>query len=161
MNNLTKAQQLENQQMTVNITHSNTAMLQYGRDYMVFDSIESIIQGAGALHSICTNFMGTGPSTLDMDGRSAAISLIQNMATGFSKITISDPSRLVDFVKGILGSTLAILATINKMLYYNDPSYISMSDMLNAADMPYDTDIPDDSDPDIPTDPDVALSLNA
>jgi hypothetical protein len=71
---------------------------------------------------------------------------------------------------------VAILSSLNQILYSNDPDQIPLTDIDAAAgrilqiifassqplppDLPYDTDIPDDN-ADIPDDPNVAFRTNA
>ena len=72
---------------------------------------------------------------------------------------------------------VAILSSLNNVLYSNDPDEIPLTDIeaaageprpalishhnfLPATDLPYDTDIPDDN-ADIPDDPNEAFRANA
>ena len=55
---------------------------------------------------------------------------------------------------------MAIMESLNNILYSDDPDEIPLTDFEAAADMPYDTDIPE-GDADIPEDPNEALKKNA
>ena len=119
-------------------------------------------QGAGTLYTITSQLVKGGDvsKTLDMKGREAAVALVDKMNDGFKKMTISDPSKLKTFIEGTSGSVLAILSSLNNVLYSNDPADIPLTDIEAAADLPYDTDIPEDN-ADIPDDPNVAFQQNA
>jgi len=114
------------------------------------------------LYSITSQLVQGGDvaKTLDMKGREAAVKLVDKMNDGFKKMTISDPNKLVAFIEGNTGSIVAILSSLNNVLYSNDPDEIPLTDLQAAADLPYDTDIPD-GDADIPQDPVEAFKQNA
>ena len=95
-----------------------------------------------------------------MKGREAAVKLVDKMADGFGKMTISDPNKLKAFIEGTTGSIVAILSSLNNVLYTNDPDEIPLTDIEAAASLPYDTDIPEGN-AEIPEDPAVAFKQNA
>ena len=121
-----------------------------------------MIKGAGTLYSITSQLVQGGDTakTLDMKGREAAVKLVDKMNEGFKKMTISDPNKLVAFIEGTTGSIVAILSSLNNVLYSSNPDDIPLTDLEAAASLPYDTDIPEGN-ADIPEDPAVAFKQNA
>lgn len=73
--------------------------------------------------------------------------LVDKMNQGFQKMTISDPSKLKAFIEGTTGRTVislgldmpstgsvvAILSSLNSILYTNDPDEIPLTDIDAAA----------------------------
>ena len=47
--------------------------------------------------------------TLDMEGRDAAVGLLEDMAVGFKKVEVPDPNKLKTFIEGATGSVMAIM----------------------------------------------------
>ena len=92
--------------------------------------------------------------TLDMEGREAAVGLLEDMADGFKKIDVPDPNKLKSFIEGATGSVMAIMEGLNNIIYKDDPNEIPLTDFEAAIDLPYDTDIPEGENVDIPDDPD-------
>ena len=144
------------------LTNANTQLINDAADNLEFNSIEQLDQGAGTLYGITSQLVGGGDvaKTLDMKGREAAVKLVDKMSDGFKKMTISDPNKLTAFIEGTTGSIVAILSSLNNVLYSNDPDEIPLTDIEAAASLPYDTDIPDGN-ADIPSDPAVAFKDNA
>ena len=99
--------------------------------------------------------------TLDMEGREAAVGLLENMADGFKKIDVPDPNKLKSFIESATGSVMAIMEGLNNIIYKDDPNEIPLTDFEAAVDLPYDTDIPEGENVDIPEDPDEMLRNNA
>ena len=144
------------------LTNANTQLINDAAENLEFNSIEQLDQGAGTLYSITSQLVKGGDvsKTLDMKGREAAVKLVDKMADGFGKMTISDPNKLKAFIEGTTGSIVAILSSLNNVLYSNNPDDIPLTDIEAAASLPYDTDIPDGN-ADIPEDPKEAEKQNA
>ena len=153
----------EYQDLIRKITTANTDALSSAKDSMLFTTSDQLEQGASTLYFITSNLVGSGPmsKTLDMEGREAAVGLIEEMSEGFKKIDVPDPNKLVPFIEGTTGSVMAIMEGLNSILLSNDPNEIPLTDFERAADLPYDTDIPEGDEADIPDDPEVALRQNA
>merc|ERR1719312_393903 len=145
-----------------NLTNANTQLLNDAANNLQFNTIEELDQGAGALYSITSQLVKGGDlaKTMDMKGREAAVTLVEKMNDGFQTIKVADPSALKTFIESTSGSILAILNSLNSVLYSNDPDEIPLTDIEAAASLPYDTDIPDNN-ADIPLDPEVAFKDNA
>ena len=146
-----------------NLTNANTVLISNAADTLTFNSIDQLDQGAGTLYTITSQLTKGGDvaKTLDMKGRNAAVKLIEKMNDGFKKVEVADPSKLTTFIEGTSGSVLAILSSLNNILYSNDPDDIPLTDIEDAASLPYDTDIPEDGDAAIPDDPTEAFKQNA
>ena len=144
------------------LTNANTQLINDAAENLEFNSIEQLDQGAGTLYSITSQLVKGGDvaKTLDMKGREAAVKLVDKMADGFGKMTISDPNKLKAFIEGTTGSIVAILSSLNNVLYTNDPDEIPLTDIEAAASLPYDTDIPEGN-AEIPEDPAIAFKQNA
>ena len=145
------------------ITNANTEALQSAQQNLQFSNLDQLEQGASTLYSITSNLVGSGPlsKTLDMEGRNAAVDLIEKMSEGFKTISVPDPNKLKSFIESTTGAAMAVMDGLNSILYSNDPKEIPLTDFERAASMPYDTDIPEGEDPDIPEDPEEALRNNA
>ena len=98
--------------------------------------------------------------TLDMEGREAAVGLLENMADGFKKIDVPDPNKLKSFIESATGSVMAIMEGLNNIIYKDDPNEIPLTDFEAAVDLPYDTDIPEGESVDIPDDPNEVSAFN-
>lgn len=124
--------------------------------------MDQLAQGANTLNGITSNIASTGPysKTLDMEGRQAAVDMIENMSDGFKDVDQNDPEKLQEFITDVSGSVMSIMENLNSILYADDPDQIPLTDFEKAKNMPYDTDIPPDN-ADIPDDPDEALKYNA
>ena len=74
-------------------------------------------QGASVLYAITSNLVGDKllSKTLDMEGRTQAVQLMQNMADSFDTINVPDPNKLKPFIETITGSVMAILE-VTKMV---------------------------------------------
>ena len=103
------------------LTNANTQLINDAAENLEFNSIEQLDQGAGTLYSITSQLVKGGDvaKTLDMKGREAAVKLVDKMADGFGKMTISDPNKLKAFIEGTTGSIVAILTSLNKILTKN------------------------------------------
>jgi hypothetical protein len=68
-------------------------------------------QGSSVLLAITSNVVGNKllSKTLDMEGRTQAVQLMQNMAEGFNNINIPDPNKLKPFMESVTASVMAIL----------------------------------------------------
>ena len=68
-------------------------------------------QGASVLYAITSNVVGDKllSKTLDMEGRTQAVQLLQNMAQGFNNVNVPDPNKLKPFIESVTGSVMAIL----------------------------------------------------
>ena len=68
-------------------------------------------QGASVLYAITSNVVGDKllSKTLDMEGRTQAVQLLQNIAQGFNNVNVPDPNKLKPFIESVTGSVMAIL----------------------------------------------------
>jgi hypothetical protein len=86
---------------------------------MLFNQLQ---QGSSVLFAITSNVVGNKllSKTLDMQGRTQAVQLMQNMAEGFSNINVPDPNKLKPFIESVTGSVMAIMDVSE---YYGSPSF--------------------------------------
>lgn len=75
------------------------------------------------MYAITSNVVGDKllSKTLDMDGRSQAVQLMQNMADGFDNINVPDPNKLKPFIESVTGSVMAILEVISFFIFTFEP----------------------------------------
>ena len=109
-----------------------------------FSTIEQLQQGASTLRSVVENTVpGEAIGTmLDMEGREAAVVMMEKMANSFKKVDVPDPNKIIGFVESVSASMVGVFEGLNKILYANDPSELPITDFENAGSLPYDTDIP-------------------
>ncbi|XP_059084074.1 uncharacterized protein LOC131881274 [Tigriopus californicus] len=159
--NMTDSQLDQFNELMKLITNANTEAIRSARDNLQFTTNDQLAQGASTLSAITSNLAGSPElsKTLDMQGREAAVQMIEKMAQGFKKIEHTDPPKLETFLSGVTGSVMAIMESLNSILYANDPDEIPLTDFERAAEMPYDTNIPEEN-ADIPDDPEDALRFN-
>lgn len=159
--NMTESQLDQFNELMKLITNANTEAIRSARDNLQFTTTDQLAQGATTLSAITSNLAGSPElsKTLDMQGREAAVQMIEKMAQGFKKMEHTDPPKLETFLSGVTGSVMAIMESLNSILYANDPDEIPLTDFERAAEMPYDTNIPEEN-ADIPDDPDDALRFN-